>query len=216
MKYIKEYLEQELKISPLGKLTTEEDTLNELSGEEIYIDDKPIGLFISHIDYTNWLENKYDKFVNTCSIKPKFGIGEYIVNNSNGKIYKVNGIRCEYYFLIDSLDVIYILPFGNQDMYHEWTIKDIKPGDVLTDGKMIVLFKEFEEPVYREHIIAYAGIDMSGDLQVTNGSWTLETIKPASKEQCELLYNKIKENNYSWDKNTKNLKKIIQVTIENE
>lgn len=121
MKYIKEYLEQELKIRPIGKLTTEEATLNELSGEEIYIDGKPIGLFISHIDYVNWFENKYDKLINKYNIKSKFGIGEYIVNNSNGKTYKVIRINCEYYTIIDSFDVMYMLPFGHQHMYYKWS-----------------------------------------------------------------------------------------------
>lgn len=146
MKYIKEYLEQELKISPLGELTTEEDTLNELPGEEIYIDGKPIGLFISHIDYVNWLENKYDKFINKCDVKPKFNIGEYIVNNSNGKTYKVIKINCEYYSLIDSHNVMYGLSFYCQDRYHKWTIKDIKPAeDIFWSEDLFTIEKIFKK-----------------------------------------------------------------------
>ena len=61
MKYIKEYIKEELLIEPLGELTTEEDELEGLSGEYIYINGKDINLFVAHVDYTNWLE-KYVTF----------------------------------------------------------------------------------------------------------------------------------------------------------
>lgn len=61
MKYIKEYLKEELFIEPLGELTTKEDEKYDLSGESIYINGKDINLFVAHNDYTKWLE-KYVKF----------------------------------------------------------------------------------------------------------------------------------------------------------
>lgn len=61
MKYIKEYLETVVKIKPLGELTTKEDELNGLSGEMVYIDGKCSDIFISHADYANWLESKYEQ-----------------------------------------------------------------------------------------------------------------------------------------------------------
>lgn len=56
MKFIKEYIRQELLLEPLGVLTTKEDNIDGLSGESIYIDGKDINLFVAHVDYTNWLE----------------------------------------------------------------------------------------------------------------------------------------------------------------
>lgn len=61
MKYIEEYLETVIKIKPLGELTTQEDTLDGMSGEMVYIDGKCSGIFISHADYANWLENRTNK-----------------------------------------------------------------------------------------------------------------------------------------------------------
>lgn len=61
MKYIKEYLERELRISPLGTLTTKsyESTCGEYTGETILIDGKEIGLVVCYIDYIDWLEKNF-------------------------------------------------------------------------------------------------------------------------------------------------------------
>lgn len=56
MKYAEKYLEEVVKIKPLGKLTTQEDVVADLSGEMVYIDGKCSDIFISHADYANWLE----------------------------------------------------------------------------------------------------------------------------------------------------------------
>ena len=61
MKFLEQYLKEVRKIMPLGKLETREDTINDLSGEMIYIDGVCTDIFISHADYANWLEEKIDK-----------------------------------------------------------------------------------------------------------------------------------------------------------
>ena len=58
MKYIEKYLKNIIKVKPLGKLTTEEDEFDGISGEIVYIDGKCSNVFISHIDYANWLEKQ--------------------------------------------------------------------------------------------------------------------------------------------------------------
>ena len=58
MKYIEKYLEEVIKIKPLGQVGTKEDYDCDLSGEMIYIDGKCTDIFISHADYANWLESK--------------------------------------------------------------------------------------------------------------------------------------------------------------
>lgn len=61
MKYIKEYLEQKIRIKPLGILTTEvhESEPGEYIGESILIDGKYTGIVIYYIDYINWLEEEF-------------------------------------------------------------------------------------------------------------------------------------------------------------
>ena len=59
--YIKEYLEQKIKIQPLGEVTTRvyETKPGEYTGEEILIDSCYTGIVIYYIDYINWLENEF-------------------------------------------------------------------------------------------------------------------------------------------------------------
>lgn len=61
MKYIKEYLEQKIRIKPLGTLTTEayECEPGEYTGESILIDGKYTGIVIYYIDYIDWLEGRF-------------------------------------------------------------------------------------------------------------------------------------------------------------
>lgn len=62
MKKVLEYLEEEMRISPLGEVTTDphEVVCGEYSGETILIDGKDVGIVIYYIDYINWLEKKYN------------------------------------------------------------------------------------------------------------------------------------------------------------
>lgn len=60
MKYIDQYLEEVVKLKPLGKVTYEDDCQYDLSGVYVYVDGKCTDLFIAHVDYLNWLENKFE------------------------------------------------------------------------------------------------------------------------------------------------------------
>lgn len=59
MKYLEQYLEEALGLRALGRITTEEDTRDGLSGLEVSVDGLSGGLFISYEDYSGWLEKKY-------------------------------------------------------------------------------------------------------------------------------------------------------------
>lgn len=59
MKYITEYLINQCKIKPLGKVTLENDVHYDLSGVNVLIDGKNVDIFVAHIDYCNWLESLF-------------------------------------------------------------------------------------------------------------------------------------------------------------
>lgn len=63
MKYIEEYLAQQVRIKALGKLETitEESEPCMPIGERIVIDDIETDIVIWHADYLKWLEKKYDQ-----------------------------------------------------------------------------------------------------------------------------------------------------------
>lgn len=139
------------------------------------------------------------------SVRPKFKVGNWITNGTftHCIVSIVNGF---YYFYGGGY-----LDFGKIDgYYHLWTIQDAKDGDVITNGKLIVIFNKLEEPTYKQHIIAYAGLDLCDRLQITKGTWQLGIDKaiPANKEQHELLFKKMKEAGYQWDDKKKELRKI--------
>lgn len=60
MKYIIQYLEEIMRIKPLGKVTTIDDNKYDLSGVSIKIDEKEVGIFVAHVDYAMWLESKIE------------------------------------------------------------------------------------------------------------------------------------------------------------
>lgn len=101
-----------------------------------------------------------------------------------------------------------------------WDITiDAKPGDVLaTKAGGIFIYKEllYDKP------FAYCGVDKFGvfkDCNCGNGlDWTpyLSNVTPATKEQRELLFQKMEEAGYEWDAEKKELKKIEQKTEGNK
>lgn len=154
--------------------------------------------------YANWL-----KIQLAPKVKPKFNVGEWITNSI--ETVQITGYDIDYGYQVDykgnlqhrDTDII-------EKEYHLWTIADAMDGDVLTNGKMVVIFKHFEEPSYRQHIVAYIGLDRGGDIQITDDTWRLgiDKAKPATKEQRDLLFQKMKEVGYEWDSEKKELVKI--------
>ena len=145
-------------------------------------------------------------------IKQKFNVGDWAVTDY-GKVSQVVSVDKDGdgYTLDDG---VY---FSGSwcDMYHHWTIQDVKDGDVLTDDKMIVIFSKFEGPTHKQCIMAYAGLDLLGKLQITedtNDSWRLavDRIRPATKKECDILFAKLKDEFYEWDACKKELKRSIK------
>lgn len=140
-------------------------------------------------------------------VEPKFHQGKWIVWQD--KCYKVNDNGCGYE-LIDQNGLSTSLEYGTIDENaHLWDItKDAKDGEVLCSGQIILLFKEWE---YSDcnFVIAYAGIDVSGKLQITDKHWLISNYAlPATKEQCDALTKAMNDAGYVFDFEKKELKKI--------
>lgn len=59
MKYIEQYIKENLLLQPLGKVTLQPDEDEAgWSGVNVCINNVDTNLFISHIDYATWLESK--------------------------------------------------------------------------------------------------------------------------------------------------------------
>ena len=95
-----------------------------------------------------------------------------------------------------------------------WTIQDAKDGDVLSDETTIFIFKDL---LSDGSVMSYCDYDAnSGESDAfcpLPMNLTCSKITPATKEQRDLLFSKMKEVGYEWDAEKKELKKIEQ-TIE--
>jgi hypothetical protein len=98
--------------------------------------------------------------------------------------------------------------------YHLWTIQDAKDGDVLSwdDSKCIALFKN----IYDEESFNSYGLvgHCTGTFELRQSYHDIEGAHPATKEQRDLLFQKMKEAGYEWDAELKQLKKIEQKPAE--
>ena len=146
----------------------------------------------------------------TPCVEPKFKVGDWITNGTFTH-YIVSIVDGFYYFYGGGY-----LDFGKIDgYYHLWTIADAKNGDVLVSG--------IDNPfIYNGNnefssVGAYIGISRNGMIKLDmfpSRCWTSATdVKPATKEQRDMLFKKIKEAGYQWDADKKELHKIKHYDI---
>ena len=113
-------------------------------------------------------------------IKPKFRIGDYIKHNKANIICKIISVNSSSYYVENVGTNGKIELFNAEQNFHLWTIKDAKNGDVLAFDDGTVLY------------------------------FDIDSTKPATKEQRDLLFSKIEEAGYIWDSDEKELRKIDQ------
>lgn len=146
------------------------------------------------------------------SQKPKFKVGDWVVYNCDicqivkreegcNKLVTNFGIEKE------------LVNERNLSTARLWTIQDAKDGDVLACGDKVTdcpfIFHNLTEGLNPR---SYCGVNILCDFQENDengGYWCdSEEVRPATKEQRDLLFQKIEENGYKWDNEKKELKKI--------
>ena len=159
-------------------------------------------------------------------IKPKFKIGDWVVSMPYKSVYQIEKKENYGYTLRHTLGGSVCLPFSNEELIREWTINDAKDGDVLAlswyEGKnlweKIIIFKKYHSEgvkgLYSMPCVeGYGNTFKNGKIAFTDEKvpyyskiWTCN-LHPATKEQRDLLFQKIKEAGYEWDSEKKELKK---------
>ena len=151
---------------------------------------------------------------NANKVEPKFKIGDWIVEPREGEpdgLWHIDRIEDGYYW---SDKCGCTIEYADKN-FHLWTIKDAKAGDVLANDHNILILKESVYDWYTNgnpySVKAYCGIKPNGNFEIGLDNWsfcgTLH-IHPATKEQCDILFTKMKEKGYEWDAERKELKKI--------
>ena len=174
--------------------------------------------------WIDWLEKQAPKAIheekvdNANKVEPKFHEGDWIVNNDSGGICQVTEIKDDEYCLwpLDAEIMGYLRIIDVDNDYHLWTIKDAKDGDVLCYKDEVFLYKHDIKNCTKKEttfggIVYYCCYD--GKRFITDSLYSLSEqnkidIHPAVKEQRDLLFQKMREAGYEWDKEKKELSKI--------
>ena len=171
-----------------------------------------------------WLEKQGEKPTN--KIEPKFKVGDWIIFNENHiSIYQVERIDDYRYYLRHYLGGTLSVHFDSE-LIRPWTIQDAKDGDVLVyEGyyNSIVLFKGIgingkgRINYHAKCDLGNYSFNIQGDVACMG---TVESsasyYHPATKEQRDLLFQKMKEAGYEWDNEKKEVKKIEHKITDNE
>ena len=178
--------------------------------ERIFLDNKPRG--------KSALEAiKEEKVDNANKVEPEFKVGDWITFYGVNP-FKILKIESEINGVLDYL----LLDQNGHDFYFNkthvdknarlWTIQDAKDGDVLftssTASHETFIFKSIDEKGNAECYFAYDSEDgfREGKYHFIGRA---TNCKPATKEQRDLLFQKMKEAGYEWDADKKELKKLV-------
>lgn len=185
--WLEKQCEQKIK-TPEESLGIDSDTYNKIVDECIYGEQKP-----------------------TDNVEPKFHEGEWIIHQGTENIYQV----------VARIDNQYQLKYGDNYTIQKcadvdrcarlWDItKDAKDGDMLAwdDSKCIALFKNiYDEDSFNSY--GFVG-GCTGTFESRQSYHDIEGAHPATKEQRDLLFQKMHEAGYEWDAEKKELIKIEQ------
>jgi len=152
-----------------------------------------------------WLEKQGEQET-ADKVESKFHVGEWIIFNENqNSVYQVEKIdNCRYY-LRHYLGGTFSVHFDNE-LIRRWTIEDAWNGDILYSPghNLLWLHKNTEQchccinRYYNSNYISFGSkIVIPSD------------VCPATKEQRDLLFQKIKEAGYEWEAEKKELKLLI-------
>jgi len=141
--------------------------------------------------------------------KPKFKVGDWVVYDNNivchiDRIYQ--GENSLMYTITDADNKVCSYSIKSFDnISHLWTIQDAKDGDVLTTDSVHFMFKSNDN----DDVYMYCSYDIEFNMSDT-ATVDSKYVHPATKEQRELLFQKMYESGYEWDTEKKKLKKIEQ------
>lgn len=148
-------------------------------------------------------QNNDDKY------EPKFKVGDWIV--FNGLTLYINEVVKGYYRTISKGGIPNSYDWDIDAIARLWSIENAKDGDVLCtyecgEPKIVFILKGIPRKDYTLSYYYYYNLMYPYfDSNVEKGCLAPneEDVKPATKEQRDLLFQKMKESGYGWDDNKK-------------
>ena len=158
-------------------------------------------------------------------VEQKFKVGDWISGYYTN--YKVLSVNNDSYLVEDTDGNKINILFENEKYHHLFTIADAKHGDVLAinwhkgddSWEIIIIFVKYHNNgvkgwINTPCVEGYGNTFKNGKLAFNDEEvpyyskmWTAN-LHPATKEQCELLFQTMKEAGYEWDAENKKLKKV--------
>lgn len=137
-------------------------------------------------------------------IEPRFKVGDWVVANYSGRVSQVVAVSEDGYGyqLNDGLC------FGVSwcDIFHLWCIEDARDGDVLVHSSCVFIFMGLKDGIVQAINEFFPKPTNFGDPDID------DDYHPATKEQRDLLFQKMEEAGYKWDSENKK----VQIYNENK
>ena len=165
---------------------------------------------------------KEEKVDNATKVESNFKVGDWVVRTNgesfcNGSKYAqiqaiaLNGGMC----YLDTGSWLY------PSKIRLWSIKDSKDGDILVSlSKMHPFIYNGHYDEDTDYVYAYCGIsDIIKDDSFYFDKYpdekfkvwdSVENVRPATRDQRNLLFSKMKDSGYEWDADNKELKNLIK------
>ena len=139
-------------------------------------------------------------------VEPKFKAGDWVVDILYDEAMQVLFLEDDGYEFDNGIWVSYT---DAKERVHLWTIQDAKDGDVLQLGRVTAIFKEY---IGNGTCGCYCSV-CKGEFEIPaddgfDNVYGCYDTHPATQEQRDLLFQKMKEAGYEWDAEKKEVKKI--------
>lgn len=156
------------------------------------------------------LENQGEQ-KSTDKVEPKFKVGDWVVKGD--VIAQILDVQEQYYVGFDTEGKDFTASrFLSDDRIHLWTIDDAKDGDALVCNEEVLLFKSYSSVQGRISLYCWYNNGHTNNFHSKEVADILMTTRnricPATKEQRDLLFRRMKEAGYEWDAENKKLRTI--------
>lgn len=140
-------------------------------------------------------------------VEPKFKVGDWIV--IDGEVLHIKEVTKNGYLT----DEDGFIPFRCEKEAKLWAVQYAKEGDVLRIENLTFIFQEItnDNVCHKDAVVAYCSYEDNDNAFGVSGPdciTDLELVTPATKEQRDLLFQKMKESGYKWNAEKKELEKI--------
>lgn len=157
-----------------------------------------------HSHLSNWLEKQGEQ-KSADKVEPKFNLYDWVVTDK-GDTVQIGAVNNGYYTLCNGMD--FNMSYVDK-CWHKWTIEDAKDGDVLVaSDNSIFIFARVDGYGCVHHIALASDGTLKINPRLISAWESVKGVKPATKEQHDLLFQKMKEEGYEWNKDKKELIKL--------